>query len=110
MDQKLGLICMSFDGDFVTEKRAEFESTESAWEHANDMGSRWYFYPFYFVVTESGLTIKDSPCGLEFLNGKRVKSVKKFFNTVSQFPDNAGVDSDGFMFSLQVNKHFVTGE
>src|SRR5258706_8044038 len=104
MTNKLGLICMTFNGDYVTEKRAEFETVEDAWEHANDMGSRWYFYPFCFVVTESGLTIKDSPHELSFMNGKRVTTIEKFFEYVSDFPEKEEVDSDEFLFSLQVNQ------
>lgn len=36
---------MSFDGDYVTE--GEFQSSNEAWNRSNDMGSRWFFYPFH---------------------------------------------------------------
>jgi len=43
------IICMSFDGDYQTEK-PEFDTIEEAWEYSNDLGSKWYFYPFHFVT------------------------------------------------------------
>lgn len=104
---KKGLICMSFDGEYVTEKRAEFETIQDAWSHANDMGSRWYFYPFSFVVSNSGQTVIDATEGLEFLKGKRVKTVSAFFKTVSELPDNQGVDSESFFLSLMANEELI---
>ena len=41
------------------------------------MGSRWFFYPFVFIATEK--TIVEAPDCLEFLNGKRIKTVERFF-------------------------------
>ena len=70
------LICMSFDGDYVTE--GEFKTIDDAWKRSEVMGSRWFFYPFHFVLTSSGKTIADSPYGIEFLKGKRLSSVIRF--------------------------------
>ena len=80
------LICMSFDGDYVTEGR-DFESVDAAWNRSNDMGSRWFFYPFHFVTTGSGKTIADTPELLEQFNGLRVKTVKKHFAKVAALPE-----------------------
>jgi len=98
---KYGLICMTFDGDHVTEKRAEFDSVDEAWEYAGEMGSRWYFYPFVFVTTESGLSVKDSPDSLKFLNGKRVKSIAKLFKAVAELPESHGADCDLFVVNVR---------
>lgn len=81
---KYNLICMSFDGEFVNEHNIfsddkRFESIEAAWKMANDMGSRWFFYPFCFVTSESNQTIVDTPQYLEFLKNKRVSTAKKLF-------------------------------
>lgn len=101
---KKGLICMSFDGEYVTEKRAEFETIQDAWDHANDMGSRWYFYPFSFVVSNSGQTIIDTPERLEFLKGKRVKTVSAFFKKASELPEAKDSDTEFFLMLLQENQ------
>ena len=64
------------EGDSVS----DFINTDTKKEVANkiaDMGSRWIFYPFCFVSTDK--TIVDTPDGLEFLKGKRITTVKKFF-------------------------------
>lgn len=95
------LICMSFDGDHVTE-RPEFETIEAAWEHSNDLGSKWYFYPFHFVVTGSGLTIVDAPFPLEYLEGRRVRTAARLFEAHSKDPAMQDADVEAFAFSLPV--------
>lgn len=86
---------MACDGAYVTEG-TDFASVDAAWERADDMGSRWYFYPFCFVTTESGLTIKDAPEMLKHLVGWRVKKVKQHFETTSE--KNAAVEE--FSYAL----------
>ncbi len=89
---------MSFDGDYVTEKTG-FDSIQDAWNHANDMGSRWFFYPFHFVTTASGKTIKDVPCSyMSHLSGLRVKAVAKHFEQVAKTPEAINADSEAFSF------------
>ena len=81
------LICMTFDGEYKTEtNRGElFPSVDAAWEYANDMGSRWFFYPFCFVVSASGKAVVDAPeFLLSGLKGKRVSTVVKLFNHFSK--------------------------
>ena len=91
------VMCMAFDGEYVTE-RPEFESIEDAWEYANDLGSKWYFYPFHFVIKNK--TIKDSPCNLEYFNNKRIKTIQKIFNQTSKKPELQNVNADEFMCGL----------
>ena len=98
MSSKVKLICMTFDGDYVTE--GEFASVEDAWERADDMGSRWYFYPFHFVTTESGKTVKDAPELLAHLKGVRVKEVARHFASVAALPEAQGVDAERFAFMV----------
>ncbi len=97
--EKVNLICMSFDGEYVTEGR-DFASISEAWERSNDMGSRWFFYPFHFVTTASGKTIKDTPEMLQHLNGLRVKSVARHFAQVAKQPEAQNMDCEAFAFML----------
>jgi len=92
------LICMSFDGDYVTE--GTFDSVTDAWERSEDMGSRWYFYPFHFVTTNSGKTVKDAPELLQHLNGMRVKQVVQRFASVAVLPEAQNADPEVFAFML----------
>jgi len=77
------LLLMSFDGETKTE-RPIFETVDDAWECANDIGSKWYFYPFYFVVSDSGQTIKDASYPLDCFIGKRVKTVSGIFASANK--------------------------
>lgn len=81
------LICMSFDGEFKVEQCRTIKSIEEAWEHsndlANDLGSKWFFYPFHFVTTDSTKTIVASPLRLERFNGLRTKKVVEVFATLA---------------------------
>lgn len=92
------LICMSFDGDFVTE--GEFNSIADAWEHSEDIGSRWYFYPFHFVTTESGKTIKAAPELLGRFEGVRTKQVVARFAEVAKTPEAQNADVEAFTFMV----------
>ena len=68
-------ICFAPDGEYVRDFYSD--SKESISEKINNMGSRWFFYPFVFIATEK--TIVEAPNCLEFLNGKRIKTVERFF-------------------------------
>jgi hypothetical protein len=92
---------MSFDGEYQTE-HPEFDDLESLWDYANDIGSKWFFYPFYFAV--KGKTIADKPeFPLDFLKGKRVSTVSKLFKRLSKKPDAQDLDSDEFAFYVADN-------
>lgn len=93
------LICMAFDGEYVTE--GEFKTIDEAWERSEDMGSRWFFYPFHFVLTSSGKTIADSPYGIEFLKGKRLSSVIRLFAETSKAV-SPSCDVDSFVLELHI--------
>ena len=103
MTKKYNVICMSFDGEYKTE---QFESPtiQEAWNRANDLGSKWHFYPFYFVVSESGKTVIDAPdFPLDFLKGKKVKTVQAFFERVSKLEEAKNADCEKFSFLLLDN-------
>ena len=94
------LICMAFDGDYQRE-RPSFETEQDAWEYANDIGSKWFFYPFYFLVSESGLTIIDAPERLEWTVGKRVETIVRIFKSCSELEEAKGMGVDPFVFFLE---------
>lgn len=85
MKGKYHLLCMSFDGDYIIE-RPEFETIEKTWEYNDDIGSKWYFYPFRFVVR--GKSIKDTDERISCLIGKRIRTVKKVFEKAYKFCEN----------------------
>ena len=98
---KYKLILMSFDGEYVTERTRfveTFDTVDAAWEHYNDLGSKWFFYPFPFVVTESGLTIVSCADWLGVFSGKRVATVEKLFKKVQAMSETAGMDTEEYMF------------
>jgi hypothetical protein len=98
---KYQLIVMSFDGEYITEtdsfNRNGFDTVEAAWEHENDMGSKWFFYPFPFVTTASGKTVVDTPYGFDKFRGKRVDTVKRIFRAASELPELQGADYDRYV-------------
>lgn len=95
------LICMSFDGEYVTE-RDTFATAQDAWEASDDLGSKWFFYPFHFVVTESGKTIVASPLPFGEGEGRRVSTVSSIFHKASQMPEAQGMDADRFAWFATV--------
>jgi hypothetical protein len=103
---------MSFDGDFQTEsKRTEkgdvpFNSIEEAWEHSGDIGSKWFFYPFHFVTSDSTKTIKDAPGhSLKHFIGCRTETVVKIFKALHTDPETVGLEPDAYAV-LAMNKLF----
>ena len=87
---------MSFDGDYITE--GAFDSVDAAWDRSNDMGSRCFFYPFHFVTTASGKTIKAAPDELQHLVDQRVKTVAEHFAAIAKTPEAQNVDAETYQF------------
>lgn len=79
---------MSFDGSKQIE--GNFKSISEAWDYILNCGSRWYFYPFTFVVTDK--TIASSFDDNKFLEKKHIKTVVKMFkNAYQKAPENCGL-------------------
>jgi len=85
------LLCMSFDGSTQLE-RPQFKTLEELWSYADDLGSKWFFYPFYFAVTNSGKTVIEAPSNLEFMNGMKVTTVSRMFKETCE--KEAAKDAD----------------
>lgn len=76
---KYTLRCIAPDGAFVRE--GEFPSVDAAWSRANDMGSRWFFYPFQVVTGSTHpdrCKIVSAPDGYAFLEGVTFKSARQW--------------------------------
>ena len=94
---------MSFDGETIMD--SEHESIESAIYTIENIGSKWFFYPFCLIVKKQ--TVKEiygsfvnmqtgeSCLGEEFKN-KRLKTVKNAFNKASKLPGAENMDALAF--------------
>jgi hypothetical protein len=88
------------EGDYVTDYR-DTPTKEEVWERINDQGSRWIFYPLPFVCTDK--TVVDTPEQLEFLKGKRIKTVQAYLSDVWKAGDQdfiCNAISDGALFAV----------
>lgn len=103
MNRGYKLLCMSYDGDFVIEdnRRDNFKTVADAWKFGHDMGSRWFFFPFWFVTGATGKMIVDAPNGLERFRGKRVSTVTQEFKSLSELPEMQNVAPEEFDLALQ---------
>ena len=65
------------DGDYVTDYQSD--SVAGIWDIVNDQGSRWYFYPIPFVITNGGNVkrkrILSCPDGFGHFHGRTVATV-----------------------------------
>lgn len=85
------LICMAFDGDYKIEAPV-FKTITETCKYNEDLGSRWFFYPFYFITSESCKTIYSSNGWLYKFEGRRTKTVAKIFETASEKSETIGMD------------------
>jgi hypothetical protein len=102
------LICMTFNGEHVTERGpidGLFESVKNAAERSEDMGSRWFFYPFHFILSASGKTVKAAPAPLEVLNGKRLSTVKALFERLAARKEAQNMGPDDFCYFVLTDGH-----
>lgn len=101
----LDVICMSFDGEYVTD--SHHETIEQAENAIANLGSKWFFYPFSFIV--KGKTIKESCEGLVnmatkkaympiMFDGKRLNTVVRAFEEANQYVNNNSMEVDCYEF------------
>jgi len=98
MTKKFRLLLISIDGeDFVTESnidRCGFDSVEDAIEFGANLGSKWYFYPFQFVIIHRSNNISaikrqrivDACPEFAFLEGRTVSRAMSTINHYSFDP------------------------
>jgi len=95
--KKYKVICMSLDGEYK-EQSPRFETIEETSKYANDLGPKWYSYPFDLICTEK--TVVSAGYGLYHLEGKRIKTIAKYFKEVSERPEMQGCNAEEFYFAL----------
>lgn len=88
MDKQFKLICMAMDGVYIKDTVGTLEHCQN---QSADMGSKWYFYPFHFIVTTSiGEIVVDTGSGLidrqsnesyqsKMFKGRKLATVQKVF-------------------------------
>ena len=79
---KYFLVCMAFDGDYVIEKDRfnpqGYDSIEAAWDRNEEMGSRWFFFPFRVVVDESNHVVSAADGYPTVVEGMNLDEFKNF--------------------------------
>ena len=85
------------EGDYVTDFYRE--DKESVLSELENMGSRWIFYPISFVATEK--TIVETPYGLEWMKGKRIKTIEKYLK--DSFKNNGNEICEAFNEGIPLN-------
>lgn len=94
------LICMSFDGEYQIE-RPTFKEIEDAQEHSNNLGSKWFFYPFHFVIDEDTQKVVAVPdLMLDHYLDTKLSIVAKDFKYRSELPEMQGVGIEEFLLSF----------
>lgn len=77
-------ILFSRDGAWVTDYR-NCTTKQEVWEHIDNQGSRWIFYPYVFIIIDHGsLTrsrqcIIDAPEGFEYVIGHYISTISRMF-------------------------------
>lgn len=99
MKKEKDVIFMAFDGEY--QREGSFETVVEAWEHENDSGSRWYFYPFRFVVVNE--TIVDTPDEFFYLKRKRISTAAKLFSRCAAMPEAEDMDIYSFAYLVGDN-------
>lgn len=78
-------LCMAPDGEFITD--GKFDTIEEAADNSADMGSRWFFYPFHFIVKHEPVGSRESLLrkrvlmsghGLDHLTGRTVRTAAEY--------------------------------
>ena len=91
------VLLLTPDGEDYQLEGSECKTIEEASEVSADMGSRWIFYPFHFIIRDvqnngyykgsevNNKRILETPYGLEFFKGLSVKTVRNYFKNNSDF-------------------------
>lgn len=74
------LVCIAPDGEHVTECRNK--TFDECVKQSEDMGSRWYFYPFHAITTPAGRKVVDVPYEeIKHMEGKSLTKLKDLIAT-----------------------------
>jgi hypothetical protein len=72
------IMLMADDGEYVIDNSTH-DTIDDAREYSGNFGSKWIFYPYVFIVNDSELTVLAGCDNLDYMKGKRVKTVQKLF-------------------------------
>lgn len=72
------IMLMAEDGEYAFDNSIH-DTIDDAWGYASDFGSKWIFYPYAFIVNDAKLTVMAGCDHLEYMKGKRIKTVQKLF-------------------------------
>lgn len=87
------VILLTPDGEDYQLEGKDCTTIDEAVEVSADMGSRWFFYPFHFIIRDmktkgyyngkeiNNKRILETPYGLEFFKGLAVKTVREWLKT-----------------------------
>ena len=111
------LICMSFDGVYV--KNSSHNSIEDAENTSSDLGSKWFFYPFVFVLSgqkvvstyEGFIRMSDKKSFAELMfKGRNIKTVIDTFKKTNDYFNTYDLNADCTEFEdimIETNKHLI---
>lgn len=92
------VIVMGFEGSIIRE-RPDFKTIEEAVEYSNCLGSKWFFYPFVFIV--KGKTIRDAPFPItEAVVGRRLKTIAHLFLKTSKEEVTENMNADQYLYYI----------
>ena len=112
------LICMAFDGDYVTD--SEHNNIDDAIDASANIGSKWFFYPFHFIL--SGSKVIETGQGLIRMSDKKAYSElmfkgRKFQTVINTFKktfvycmENEIEENDLYEFEnimIETNHHLI---
>ncbi len=103
MKTKYKLICMSFDGEYITEARSN--DTNELWNIAMNLGSKWFFYPFHFVCTNKKINQSYAP--VSWFEGRNITTVQKWFKEASEKQQAKDLDPDDFLYFIDATANVI---
>ena len=103
------LICMSFDGEYVKDYKGSFEGCNNT---SNDIGSKWFFYPFHFIIDENKM-IESADSSLfnmktrkpilnELFKYSKLNKVIEVFKKINQHCINNDLECDCDQFEILI--------
>lgn len=112
-EKQYKLICMSFDGEFVTDS---IGTLEDCLNRSANMGSKWYFYPFHFIVTIGNGKVVETSTGLvvmgtgesfqsKLFKGRKLSTVKKVFANTYKRAESEDLQLDCLEFEHYMIAH-----
>jgi hypothetical protein len=112
-EKQYKLICMAFDGEFI---RDSIGTLEDCLNRSADMGSKWFFYPFHFIVTMGNGKVIETGSGLidmkteesyqsKLFKGRKLLTVQKVFKDLYKQAESEGLQLDALEYEKYMIDH-----